>query len=134
MKRQPRTPQAHSSLERTLHHCQGAKTLNIQALQRARRGLRERLEHQTVTSILQLKLGPVFPIPNLPRGGGGLEGGALYVIFLKVFSLKNEFHALILDIKRNPKGARDILIGRGGQTTGNTYASGIRFPHSPSSS
>jgi hypothetical protein len=51
----PRVPQAHSSLGRALHHRQDFEARNIQASQRPRRGLRQRLEHPTATSLLPLR-------------------------------------------------------------------------------
>jgi hypothetical protein len=51
----PRAPQAHSSLGRALHHRQDFEAWNIQAGQRPRRGLQQRLEHPTATSLLPLR-------------------------------------------------------------------------------
>jgi hypothetical protein len=51
----PRAPQAHSSLGRAVHHCQDFEARNIQASQRSRRGLQQRLEHPTATSLLPLR-------------------------------------------------------------------------------
>jgi hypothetical protein len=48
----PRAPQAYSSLGRAIHHRQDFEARNIQAGQRSRRGLRQRLEHPTATSLL----------------------------------------------------------------------------------
>jgi hypothetical protein len=53
--RRLRTPQAHPSLGRTVHHRQDLEARNIQAGQRSRRGLQQRLEHPTATSLLPLK-------------------------------------------------------------------------------
>jgi hypothetical protein len=53
--RRPRAPQAYSSLRRALHHRQDFEAQNIQAGQRSRRGLQQRLEHPTTTSLLPLK-------------------------------------------------------------------------------
>jgi hypothetical protein len=50
-----RAPQAHSSLGRALHHRQDLEARNIQAGQRPRRGLQQRLEHPTATSLLPLR-------------------------------------------------------------------------------
>jgi hypothetical protein len=50
-----RAPQAYSSLGRALHHRQDFEARNIQAGQRSRRGLRQRLEHPTATSLLPLR-------------------------------------------------------------------------------
>jgi hypothetical protein len=53
--RRPRTPQAHSSLGRVVHHRQDFEARDIQAGQRSRRGLQQPLEHPTATSLLPLK-------------------------------------------------------------------------------
>jgi hypothetical protein len=53
--RRPRAPQAYSSLGRALHHRQDFEAQDIQAGQRSRRGLQQRLEHPTTTSLLPLK-------------------------------------------------------------------------------
>jgi hypothetical protein len=53
--RRPRAPQAYSSLGRALHHRQDFEARNIQAGQRSRRGLQQRLEHPTATSLLPLR-------------------------------------------------------------------------------
>jgi hypothetical protein len=64
--RRPRAPQAHSSLGRALHHRQDLKAQNIQAGQRPRRGLQQRLEHPTTTSLLPLRCFQVIHIPRSP--------------------------------------------------------------------
>jgi hypothetical protein len=53
--RRPRAPQAYSSLGRAVHHRQDFEARNIQAGQRSRRGLLQRLEHPTATSLLPLR-------------------------------------------------------------------------------
>jgi hypothetical protein len=53
--RRSREPQAYSSLGRAVHHCQNFKARDIQAGQRSRQGLQQRLEHRTTTSLLSLK-------------------------------------------------------------------------------
>jgi hypothetical protein len=53
--RHPRAPQAYSSLGRVVHHRQDFEARNIQAGQRSRRGLHQRLEHPTATSLLPLR-------------------------------------------------------------------------------
>jgi hypothetical protein len=53
--RRPRVPQAYSSLGRAVHHRQDFEARNIQAGQRSRRGLQQRLEHPTATSLLPLR-------------------------------------------------------------------------------
>jgi hypothetical protein len=52
----PRAPQAHASLGRAIHHRQDFEARNIQAGQQSRRGLQQRLEHPTPTSLLPLKM------------------------------------------------------------------------------
>jgi hypothetical protein len=51
----PRTPQAYSSLGRAVHHRQDFEAQNIQAGQRPRRGLQQRLEHPTAMLLLPLR-------------------------------------------------------------------------------
>jgi hypothetical protein len=53
--RRPRVPQAYSSLGRAVHHRQDFEARNIQADQRSRRGLQQRLEHPTATLLLPLR-------------------------------------------------------------------------------
>jgi hypothetical protein len=53
--RRLRAPQAYSSLGRVVHHCQNFEAWDIQAGQRPRRGLQQRLEHRIATSLLSLK-------------------------------------------------------------------------------
>jgi hypothetical protein len=53
--RRPRAPQAYSSLGRAVHHHQDPEAWDIQAGQRSRRGLQQRLEHPTATSLLPLR-------------------------------------------------------------------------------
>jgi hypothetical protein len=48
-------PQAYSSLGRAVHHRQNFEARDIQAGQRSRRDLQQRLEHRTTTSLLPLK-------------------------------------------------------------------------------
>jgi hypothetical protein len=59
-----RAPQAYSSLGRAIHHRQDFETRNIQAGQRSRRGLQQRLEHPTATSLLPLRC---FQVVHIPR-------------------------------------------------------------------
>jgi hypothetical protein len=60
----PRAPQAYSSLGRVVHHRQDFEARNIQAVQRSRRGLQQRLEHPTATSLLPLRCFQVVHIPH----------------------------------------------------------------------
>jgi hypothetical protein len=61
----PRAPQAHTSLGRAVHHRQDFEAQNIQAGQQSRRGLQQRLEHPTATSLLPLRCFQVVHIPRL---------------------------------------------------------------------
>jgi hypothetical protein len=63
--RRPRAPQAHASLGRAIHHRQDSKARNIQAGQQSRRGLQQRLEHPTATSLLPLRCFQVVHVPRL---------------------------------------------------------------------
>jgi hypothetical protein len=60
-----RAPQAHTSLGRAVHHRQDFEAWNIQAGQQSRRGLQQRLEHLTSTSLLPLRCFQVIHIPRL---------------------------------------------------------------------
>jgi hypothetical protein len=60
--RRPRAPQAHTSLGRAVHHRQDFEARNIQAGQQSRRGLQQRLEHLTSTSLLPLRCFQVLHI------------------------------------------------------------------------
>jgi hypothetical protein len=62
--RRPRAPQAHSSLGRAVHHRQNFQARNIQAGQQSGRGLQQRLEHPTATSLLPLRCFQVIHIPR----------------------------------------------------------------------
>jgi hypothetical protein len=64
MTRRPRAPQAHSSLGRAVHHRQDFEARNIQAGQQSGRGLQQRLEHPTATSLLPLRC---FQVVHIPR-------------------------------------------------------------------
>jgi hypothetical protein len=63
--RRPRVSQAHASLGRAIHHRQDFEAQNIQAVQQSRRGLQQRLEHLTATSLLPLRCFQVVHIPRL---------------------------------------------------------------------
>jgi hypothetical protein len=60
-----RAPQAHASLGRAVHHCHDFEAQNIQAGQQSRRGLQQRLEHPTATSLLPLRCFQVVHITHL---------------------------------------------------------------------
>jgi hypothetical protein len=62
--RRPRAPQAHASLGRVVHHPQDFEAQNIQAGQQSRRGLQQRLEHPTATSLLPIRCFQVLHIPR----------------------------------------------------------------------
>jgi hypothetical protein len=62
--RRPRAPQAYPSLGRAIHHRQDFEARNIQASQQSRRGLQQRLEHPTTTSLLPLRC---FQVVHIPR-------------------------------------------------------------------
>jgi hypothetical protein len=64
MTRRPRAAQAHASLGRVVHHRQGSEARDIQAGQQSRRGLQQRLEHPTATSLLPLRC---FQVIRTPR-------------------------------------------------------------------
>jgi hypothetical protein len=61
----PGAPQAHTFLGRAVHHRQDLEARNIQAGQQSRRGLQQRLEHPTATSLLPLRCFQVVHIPRL---------------------------------------------------------------------
>jgi hypothetical protein len=63
----PTRPSAtkHSPNRRTVHHRQDFEARNIQAGQQSRRGLQQRLEHPTATSLLPLRCFQVVHIPRL---------------------------------------------------------------------
>jgi hypothetical protein len=62
--RRPRVPQDYSSLGRAFHHRQDFEAWDIQAGQRSRQGLQQRLEHPTATSLLPLKM---FQVVHVSR-------------------------------------------------------------------
>jgi hypothetical protein len=62
--RRPRSTQAHAPLGGAVRHRQSSKARNIQASQQSRRGLQQRLEHPTATSLLPLRC---FQVVHIPR-------------------------------------------------------------------
>jgi hypothetical protein len=60
----PRAAQAHSSLGRAVRHRQSSESRNVQAGQQSRRGLQQRLELPTATSLLPLRC---FQVVHIPR-------------------------------------------------------------------
>jgi hypothetical protein len=62
--RRPRAAQAHASLGRVVLHRQGSEARDIQAGQQSGRGLQQRLEHPTATSLLSLRC---FQVVHTPR-------------------------------------------------------------------
>jgi hypothetical protein len=63
--RRLRASQAHASLGRVVHHRQDFEARNVQAGQQSRRGVQQRLEHPTATSLLPLRCFQVVHIPRL---------------------------------------------------------------------
>jgi hypothetical protein len=63
--RRPRAAQAHASLGRVVCHHQGFEARDVQAGQQSRRGLQQRLEHPTATSLLPLRCFQAVHIPRL---------------------------------------------------------------------
>jgi hypothetical protein len=62
--RTPEGAQAHASLGRAVRHRQSSEARNVQAGQQPRRGLQQRLEHPTTTSLLPLRCFQVIHIPR----------------------------------------------------------------------
>jgi hypothetical protein len=62
--RRPRAAQDHASLGRAVHHRQGSEARDIQAGKQSRRGLHQRLEHLTATSLVPLRC---FQVVRTPR-------------------------------------------------------------------
>jgi hypothetical protein len=62
--RRPRAAQAQASLGRAVRHRQGSEARDIQAGKQSRRGLQQRLEHPTTTSLLPLRC---FQVVHTPR-------------------------------------------------------------------
>jgi hypothetical protein len=119
--RQPRAPQAHPSLGRTIYHRQGVEARAIQALQRPRRSLRKRLEHRAATSLLPLEFQAIMYSESLwikgltfkwgsalfhqtepPLGARRGEPPMCHFFIRKVFSPKNDFRVLGLVKKTKP--------------------------------
>jgi transposase InsO family protein len=106
--RRPRAPQAYSSLGRAIHHRQNFEARDIQAGQRSRRGLQQRLEHRTATfmylspftctnkkSSCQRRIGLASAKTDPPSGAR--RGNPLYVkIFLRKVFYQNAFRAFRL--------------------------------------
>jgi hypothetical protein len=59
-----RAAQAHASPGRAVRHRQSSEARNVQAGQQSRRGLQQRLEHPTATSLLPLRC---FQVVRIPR-------------------------------------------------------------------
>ena len=62
--RRPRAAQAHASLGRAVRHLQSSEARDVQAGQQSRRGLQQRLDHPTATSLLLLRC---FQVVHTPR-------------------------------------------------------------------
>jgi hypothetical protein len=67
MTRRSRASQAHSTLGRAVRHRQDFEARNIQAGQQPRRGLQQRLEHPTATSLFPLRCFQVVHMPQSIR-------------------------------------------------------------------
>jgi hypothetical protein len=63
--RRLRAAQAHASLGRAVRHRQGFEARDVQAGQQSRRGLQQRLEHPSATSLLPLRCFQAVHIPHL---------------------------------------------------------------------
>jgi hypothetical protein len=63
--RRPRAAQAHASLGRAVRHHQGSEARDVQTGQQSRRGLQQRLEHPTATSLLPLRCFQAVHTPRL---------------------------------------------------------------------
>jgi hypothetical protein len=63
--RRSRATQAHASLGRAVRHRQGFEARDVQASQQSRRGLQQRLEHPTATSLLPLRCFQAVHVPRL---------------------------------------------------------------------
>jgi hypothetical protein len=72
--RRPRTPQAHSSLGRAVHHRQDFEARDIQAGERSRRGLQQRLEHPTVQTSAEGAAAPSVSFPPSAESGPASDG------------------------------------------------------------
>jgi hypothetical protein len=73
----PRAPQAYFPLGRAVHLRQDFEAWNIQAGQRSRRGLQQRLEYPTATSLLPLRCFQVVHIPHESHLEGGVNRAKL---------------------------------------------------------
>jgi hypothetical protein len=62
--RRMRAAQANASLGRAVHHRQSSEARDVQAGQQSRRGLQQRLEHPTATSLLPLRCFQVVRTPH----------------------------------------------------------------------
>ena len=62
--RRPRAAQAHAPLGGAVRHRRSSEARNIQAGQLPRRGLQQRLEHPTATSLIPLRC---FQVVHIPR-------------------------------------------------------------------
>jgi hypothetical protein len=60
----------HAPLARAARHRQSSEARNVQADQQSRRGLRQRLEHPTATSLLPLRC---FQVVRIPRSHASLS-------------------------------------------------------------
>jgi hypothetical protein len=148
--RHPREAQAHAPLGGAIHHRQSSEARNVQAGQQPRRGLRQRLEHPTATSLLPLRCFQVVHIPRThakfsqqgrvslasakpdPPSGAKKGGNPLCVeIFLEKRSLSPEYLPCFLTTSKSGSWKRRSTRKQPRLTEPrDSYASGIRIPHS----
>jgi hypothetical protein len=147
--RRPRAAQAHAPLGGAVRHRQSSEARNVQAGQQSRRGLQQRLEHPTATSLLPLRCFQVVHIPRshanfshqgrvgLPRQSPtlprGLKGGnPLCVEFFprkKILSARMSFVLFDYFESGSRKRWSTRKLPRLTEPR-DSYASGIRIPHS----
>ena len=149
--RRPRAPQAHVSLGRAIYHRQDFEARNVQAGQQSRRGLQQRLEHPTATSLLPLRCFQVVHIPRLhtqiksnhqgrvslasakpdPPSGAKRGEPPLRQNFprKKIFSARMSF-ALFDYFESGSRKRRSTRKQLRLTEPRDSYASGIRIPHS----
>jgi hypothetical protein len=148
-----KTPEGDTSsrpLGGAIHHRQSSEARNVQAGQQPRRGLRQRLEHPTATSLLPLRCFQVVHIPRThakfsqqgrvglasakpdPPSGAKKGGNPLCVeIFLEKRSLSPEYLPCFLTTSKSGSWKRRSTRKQPRLTEPrDSYASGIWIPHS----
>jgi hypothetical protein len=85
MTTRPSAPQAYASLGRAVHHRQDSEARNIQAGQQSRRGLQQRFEHPTATSLLPLRCFQVVHVPRLHTQAKSNLQGRVNPLCVKIF-------------------------------------------------